>query len=218
VEASLPERKLTMPNYLQEEGDFRIQIVEYGVKERDSGAVCISTKAKILDRWIHATPDKDGYWESWATYDDVHVYGDFYIVLSRERGNKLNDTQITALVEYCGWSGTLSTVQDGSWQPTPCQASVESNTYKDKTNYKMSWLNAFGSSPAGYIDNAAMKRIEAKHASAMRAIAGNVARNAEPPTGGPAPAPPAAPASPPPAPSPTPAPPNSTPADDNIPF
>ena len=173
-----------MPNYLNQEGDFRVQITEYGVKEQKSGAVCISAQARVLDRWIAATDDMDGYWESWAQYQEMFVMGDFYIVLSREKGNKLNDAQIQGLVEHCGWNGSLLSVNDGTWKPIPCRVSVEENTYKEKTYYKMSWLNAYDSTPTGMgkLDDAAIKRIESKHASAMRAIAGNVKRNATPPT------------------------------------
>lgn len=183
-----------MPNYMNQEGDFRVLITEYGAKERESGAICISTSAKVLARWMPAADDKDGYWESWKEHD-VIVYGDFYIVLSREKGNKLNERQIESLVSFCGWDGTLSSINDGTWQPTPCRASVKANEWNNETFYKMSWLNDYESTPGGMgvLDDAAIKRIEAKHATAMRAIAGNAVRNAAPTEDKPAPAPAPAP-------------------------
>jgi len=182
-----------MPNYMNQEGDFRVLIDEYGVKERESGAICISTRAKVLDRWIPADGDQDGYWESWAEHDVV-VYGDFYIILSNAKGNKLNDKQIESLVAYCGWNGALPSIHDGSWKPTPCRASVKGDEYNGETRYKMSWLSDYNSTPGGMsnLDDTAIKRIEARHASAMRAIAGNVKRNTPPVDG-----PPAAPSAPP---------------------
>lgn len=176
-----------MPNYMNQEGDFRVLFVEYGVKERESGAVCISICAKVLDRWMPAADDKDGFWESWAEHDVV-VYGDFYIIL---KNGTLNDKQIESLIEYCGWNGDLSTIHSGSWVPTPCRTSVKGDTYNGETRYKMSWLNDYNSTLGGMnnLDDAALKRIEAKHASAMRAIAGNVNRNAVPPNNGPVSAP-----------------------------
>ena len=171
-----------MPNYMNQEGEFRVQITEYGLKKRDSGAVCISCMAKVLDRWMPVTDDNDGYWESWVEHD-VLVYGDFYIVLSKEKGNKPNTRQIESLVEYCGWDADFNSIQSNSWMPTPCRVSVKGDTYNNETRYKMSWLNSYDSTPSsqlGTVDSTTVKGLVTQHGSSLRAIAGNVTRNKPP--------------------------------------
>jgi len=189
-----------MPNIMNQEGNFRVLIDEYEIKERESGALCISTRAKVIDRWIPPTNEADGYWEPWAEHDVV-VYGDFYIVLSDAKANKINDKHVKALVEYAGWNGALPSIEDNTWVPTPCRVSVEGDTYNDETKYRMSWLYSFDSTPGGgkKLDAATMTRLMAKHSASLRAIAGNVVRNKTAPTElpaatvPPAPAPPAPP-------------------------
>ncbi len=178
-----------MPNEMNQAGDFRVQITEYYLTEKESGSVAITAFAKVLDLWIPAKDDIVGYWEPWQQYD-VLVRGDFWIVGTTVKGNKLNDKMIQSLVAFCEWDGTIQSVHTGNWKPCPCRMTIQENTWEDNTTYKMSWPSSYDSTPGGQrLDDAAMKRIETKHASAMRAIAGNVKRNTSPPSNKPAAAP-----------------------------
>ena len=171
-----------MSNEMNQAGNFRVQITEHYLTEKESGSVAITAFANVLDRWMPPANDTDGYWESWQQHDVV-VRGDFYIVGTTVKGGKLNDKLIEALIQFCGWDGNIQSIQNGSWQPSPCRMSIEDNTYEGKTTYRMGWPSDFNSVPGGQrLDDAGMKRIESKHASAMRAIAGNVKRNTAPPT------------------------------------
>lgn len=171
-----------MSNEMNQAGNFRVQITEYYLTEKESGSVAITAYANVLDRWMLPTDDVDGYWEPWQQHDVV-VRGDFYIVGKIAKGGKLNDKLIEALIQFCGWDGNIQSIHSGSWQPVPCRMSVEDNTYEGKITYRMGWPADFNTAPGGQrLNDAGMKRIESKHASAMRAIAGNVKRNAAPPT------------------------------------
>ena len=174
---------------MNQEGDFRVQITEYYLSEKESGSVAIVADANVLDRWIPPTDVDDGCWEPWQQHNVV-VRGSFYIVGTTAKGGKLNDKLIESLIQFCGWDGNMQSIHAGSWTPSPCRMSIEDNTYEGKTTYRMGWPSDFNSTPGGQrLDDAAMKRIESKHASSLRAIAGNVKRNTVPTTDKPAPAP-----------------------------
>jgi hypothetical protein len=105
----------------------------------------------------------------------------------------VNEKQIEALVKCAGWDGNLSSLVDGSWTPTPLQVSVEEDTYKEQTRYRIAWLNPVDRTPGGgslsNIDTSNVKALEARFGSPIRAIVGSAKRNAAPTTGKP-PAPP----------------------------
>jgi len=90
-----------------------------------------------------------------------------------------------------GWSGNVEELVEGAgWVPKPCQITVDYETFDQQTRLKVNWINEWESAGGGglkVVDAGGVKALAAKHGAKLRAIAGNLARNA-----------PKAPASPPP--------------------
>jgi hypothetical protein len=167
-----------MPTDIDRVGDFQACIYEYGLQEYDSGAVAIAAKATISAMW---NPDAES-WDDWTSYD-VEALGYLFIV---KKDGTVNDKQVDALVNHCGWDGNIASIINATWQPTPCQVKIAPNTYNGETTYRISFLNAFDRVPGGSFGNVDVvkaKELEARHGAALRAIVGNAKRGTAPPNG-----------------------------------
>lgn len=178
------------------EGDCRVEIVEYTLKEFDSGAVAVAIRCKVLE-WFGANEENPvPGWYNWRDYGD-EVTGDIWVVSGQAKGNKLLDKAIQSLVNYAGWDGSFDSIANGTWQPTPCQVVVTKE--KDQRNetvvhYRASFVNDYNRTPGGLsggVKPEQAKALQTKYGQALRAIVGNKMRNQ------PAPAANSRPASPP---------------------
>lgn len=151
-------------------GDFRGEILQFGLQEYDSGAVAIDITARILDAWDREA----GEWEDWRQYD-CQALGRLFVV---KKNGSLNDGPIKSLVAFAGWDGNLESIVNGTWQPTPCAFTIEEDIYKTETRYRIGFVNDYNRTPGGQgnVDAEKAKAIQAKYGSQIRAIAGNVAR------------------------------------------
>lgn len=170
---------------IDREGNFQVEITEYGLREMEapSQAVCVPIKATITAAWNGEA------WEDWRAYQ-VEASGDIWI---GKTDGKTNDKQIEALIKHAGWDGSLAALIDKTFKPTPCSVTVTKDEYKGKVRYRISWLNAFDSVPGGSVSNVdadKVKGLEARFGQTLRALAGNVKRNAPPANGSRPPAPP----------------------------
>lgn len=156
-------------------GNFRAEILDYGLKEMDSGAVAVSLHVLLTEMW-----DVDN-WIPWRDYD-MEAFGDIWIV---KKDKKLNDRQVKALIECAGWDASLSSLTDGSWKPTPCQVEITRETYKNEDRYRISWVNDFNKTPGGgalsNVDANKLRELEARFGSPLRALQGNAKRNGSSP-------------------------------------
>lgn len=167
------------------EGIFRAVIVEYGLKEMDSGAIAVSIKASLKDLW------NNGDWAEWAQYE-MEAEGDLWIVKKDSGGP--NKSQIEALCRCAGWDGNLESIVAGTWQPTPCQVVVKRDEYKGNVRYKIAFVNAYDKTPGALsnVDDTKARELQTRYGAQIRAIAANVARNGTPTNGAPPPPPAAA--------------------------
>jgi len=169
---------------MDQEGNFRIQIMEYELKKSQKGATGIAITAKVLARWLlPSEKNPNGIWEPWEEYD-VEVDGTLWIIGTTEKGEKINQRQAEAIMQSCGWNGSLDDVYNQKWKPTPCQCTVQENEYNGKTTYRINWVNTFDAVPGGGLDKVNandIKSLTARYRSSLKALAGNVQRNAEPP-------------------------------------
>lgn len=165
---------------LDREGNFQIAITEYAVKAYDSGAKAIAVTANVLSQWNAET----GQWDDWSGYEPHVVHG--YLIVIKKDG-KPNNGQVEALCKHAGWNASLSDVADGKWMPTPCQCSVEANTYNDTTTYRIGFINAFDRVPGGMgglsVDEA--KALDMQYGAALRAVAGSATHGTTKPAGKP---------------------------------
>ena len=160
-----------MSQPLEQTGDFRGEITEYSLKYEASGAVAIVVYAAIHEVWNPDTKD----WEDWRRYE-FNVVGYQYVITKAGAANKRT---VTALVMYTGWDGNLESVGAGTWNPTPCQFSVEENIYKEQVSYRISWINAYDSTPGGgSVSPEKARQLQNQFGSQLRAIAGDAVRNA----------------------------------------
>jgi len=165
------------------EGSFQGRILEYGLKEFESGAVAITIKA-ALDKISNGE-----HWEDWEQYD-MEAIGSLFIIKKDNGG--VNNQQVESIVLATGWDGSLNSVVHGTWQPTPCQFVIKSETYKNVLQFRIAFINEHDRIPGGLsnVDIDKAKALEAKYGSSLRAVSGNVKRNTAPaPTGKAMPAP-----------------------------
>lgn len=160
---------------VNKEGSYRGQITSYGLFEADSGAVALKIEAQVVEVW------EDGEWKAYPQDAEVVALGSIWLI---KKDGSLNTPQIEALVGYCEWDGDLASLVRETWKPTPCSFVVNHDEYKGVERYKISWVNAFDSSPssgaAGNVDDIRGGELALTHSAALRAIAGNVKRNANP--------------------------------------
>jgi hypothetical protein len=172
-----------MSQPIDREGNFRAVIESYGVREMESGAVCVAIKAKLTQIW------NGEVWESWEQYDMV-AEGDIWIVKKDNGG--LNSNGVESLIRHAGWDGSFESITDESWQPSPCQVQVQRDDYKGATRYRIAFVNDFNRTPGAMstIDGNKAKELASRFGAQLRAIAGNAKRNVAPLPGKPVPPPP----------------------------
>jgi len=169
-----------MGTELDREGDFQIQIKEYGVTKYDSGATAIAVVATVLAQW---NPDTAS-WDDWTQYD-VDVNG--YLIVIKKDGTP-NAGQVEALCKFAGWNASLAAVAEKTWTPAPCQCSVQMNEYKEQVTYRINFLNAFDRTPGG-IGNMKpedAKALDMQYGASLRALAGSATHGTTKPAGKPA--------------------------------
>lgn len=169
------------------DGAFRGTIQEYGLKEFPSGAVAIKYRADLEEIYNFDT-------ESWHPCSDwdMEVYGDCFVV---KKDGSLNTASVSSLVDHAGWDGQFKSIQDATWEPTPCQFSVKRSEYEGKVYFNAAFINGFDDTPGGgalpMLEPAKVSSLDAKFGSAMRVLTANKMRNqTAPPAGAKPPAPP----------------------------
>lgn len=160
------------------EGTFRGTIVEYGLKEMDSGSIAVSIKAQLTEFFS----DEEG-WVDWTQYD-VEAQGDVWVI---KKDKTINQRAADSLVKFAGWDGTFTSINQGAWHPMPCQFTIKGeapNEYHADTKYSIAFVNDFGRTPGGNLSNVdadRAKQLEGQYGSQMRALFSNVKRNSAKP-------------------------------------
>jgi len=166
-------------------GNFRGEIIDYGLTEQESGAVAVGIEVHIHECWNAETKE----WEDWRQYAPMRAVGYIYVI---KKDGTLNDKQVQSLVQHAAWDGSFESIVNHTWQPSPVHIVVDADTYKGKVQYKINWLNDFDRQPGGIgqIASGRMKDLNAKYGSQLRAVAGSAKKQAVP-NGKPAAPPPA---------------------------
>ena len=202
-----------MTKPLEWAGSCRGQIIEYGLAKMDSGATAVNITARVDEYW----DTEEKAWKDCRTNEsdkaiELEAEGAIWII---KKDGKINQSQAESLMQHADWDGKPTSIQNGSWKPTPCSFVVNKDTYKDESRFRISWLNDYNREPgaSGNVSPEQAQELESQYGSQLRALAGNVARNDVPPPEGKPPAPTSA------------APPGITPAEatagaegDDVPF
>jgi hypothetical protein len=166
-------------------GSFRANITSYGLKQFDSGAVAVAIKAELVSMFY------DGQWGEWPA-GDHEAEGLVWIIKKKDEGGGINENGVKSLINFAGWDGNIESIQSQTWQTTPCVVVVTEDTYKDKKQLRISFVNDYNRTPGGAmsnIDDKAAKELQARFGGSLRALAGNKARNETMPKDRPAPPP-----------------------------
>jgi hypothetical protein len=165
-------------------GDFRGSIIDYGLKEVDSGAVAVSLVVSITEMWDPANKE----WGAWDEYQQ-EATGDVWII--KKDGGGVNENGSQSLVRNAGWNGDLLSIINKTWEPCRIAFSVVRDVYKDVARFKIGFINDFNRAPgaAGNVTPDKAKELATRFGAQLRAIAGNAKRNA-PATNGTPPKPP----------------------------
>lgn len=166
-----------MPQPLDREGDFRGRITDYGLRKYDSGAVAVAVQVAIDECWNGES------WDDWREFD-VEAIGYINIV---KKDKTLNQGAAQSLIDCANWNGSLESIVNHTWDPSPVGVSVRANEYKGQTSYRVEFINAYDSEPGGLgnVDAGIAKQLQMTHGAALRALAGNQARNSASPSGRP---------------------------------
>lgn len=164
-------------------GNFRAEIMDYGLWEPTTGgAVAVQVRAVLTEIW-------DGEaWQPWRQYNMI-AKGNIWVI---KKDGTLNEKSVESLIKATGWGGDIESVVQGAWAPTPCQVVLNEETYKEEVRYVVSFVNEFDRKPGGGMNTVTgdrAKELQARFGSPLRALAGNVKRNAAP-TGSKPPEPP----------------------------
>lgn len=170
-----------MSYQLQQAGTFRGTITEYGLFEPESGAVGVNIKASINEAWDSEAQS----WVDWSEYD-LETEGTAWIV---KKGGGINQKSTESLIQYAGWDGSIESITNGTWKPTPCAFVVNEDNYRDEVRYRIAFINDHDRAPGGggNVSPDRAKELSMQYGAQLRALAGNVARNAAPPAGKPKP-------------------------------
>ncbi len=163
-----------MPTACDREGNFKAEIVGYGVKEMESGSVSISLRARLRE-WF-----SNGEWHPWEEFD-MEAEGDIWIV---KKDGSANEPAVLSLANCCGWDGDLSSIVNETWQPTRCQVVVKKDEYKGNVRFKIAFLNDHDRTPGGMSNLTPDKAraLTSRFGPQFRAIVGTPAPKASPPT------------------------------------
>lgn len=163
---------MSEPIPVDRKGSFRAEIREYGLQEKDSGAVGVRIRCHLLECW----DSENEAWDDWREHN-IEAWGTVWIV---KKDGTINNTGVDSLVKNAGWDGELASIVNSTWQPTPCQVSTDENTYKGETTYPISFVNDYDRVPGanvGNVDGDGLKKLQARFGSSLRAVAGNAKRN-----------------------------------------
>lgn len=158
------------------EGDFRAEILEYGLQKADSGAVGVRMCFRLTAMWNTESQQ----WDDWSQWNVV-AWGSQWII---KKDQKVNTRTVESLSRNCGWDGSLGSIVNNTWEPTPCQVSVKAEEYEGNTSHRVAFVNPFDRIPGanvGNVDIDGLKALEQQFGSSLRAVVGNVKRNTAPP-------------------------------------
>lgn len=174
-----------MSAQLDREGIFKVRPVSWRVKTFPSSkSVAIAIEFVVVAQLDEeSAADKTYTWQDWTVYDEIRVWGDYWVV---KKDGQPNVGTCEQLAEAMGWRGSLKAVQAGPPPQCIVQVTVKSEDYQGKTYYKAAWMNpedyvpTSGGAPAEEVD-----ALEASFGSLLRAATSGKAsppKKAQPPT------------------------------------
>lgn len=166
------------------EGTFRAKIIDFGLREYESGAIAAMLRAQLTDLWDPETKE----WVRWSEYD-MQAVGPIWLV---KKDGSLNDNGCQSLVRCAGWDGDFDSIVNLTWHPTPVQVVTKANEYDGNVTYPITFVNQYDREP-GSISNLSpekAKALKSRFGSQLRALVGTEQNRQAPKPAGKPPAPP----------------------------
>jgi hypothetical protein len=165
-------------NELQQPGNYRGLIRSYELHWTKNKALALSIVAGIEEWWS----DENNEWVD-CRDSEMETRGEIIIL---KTDGAVNDLQAKALVNYAAWDGNLESLSNAKWEPAPCAFRVDSNVWKNVETWRISFLNAYDSTPGimGKVDSTEAKQLQMRFGASLKALAGNAARTQAPPPAG----------------------------------
>lgn len=148
---------------LSEVGKFRGEIVDYELKEFDSGSVLVKLFIEVTEKLV----DKN-----WQVEPSKEFVGDVWVV--GRKGLQKNACQ--NLMEHAGWSGSFQAITNREWHPTPIGFETEMN---QQYGLQLRYINSYESQ--GNSSTVSGKSLDEKLGGQVRSIKAN-AKFAEAPS------------------------------------
>lgn len=175
-------------------GVFRGQIVEYWiVTAKESQSVAVGVQASLTEYWDEGQKG----WVDWSPYD-VFASGRIWVI---KKDGTPNQRAVENLVQIASWDGSFTSIHSKTWEPMRCVFVIKAKEYQGQTTYEIDQLRDHDADPEKVgtftLDDETIRKLQAQHGSALRAVASSVKRNGQAaPAGKPAAPRPAAKSSP----------------------
>jgi hypothetical protein len=175
------------------EGYFRGTIQVYLLEQSEkTGTYNLSIQVLFDEHYYTDPATNETGWVGWPY--EHGAYGYLNLV---KKDQKLNDINMTNLIEHAGWDGNFESMGNNTWQPQRCGFKVKTDTYKDVTSFKVDGVNSLDFTPGekskAKVNPQAGSDLNKMFGSQVRALASSLKRNATPPTTPKPPSPPPAP-------------------------
>lgn len=148
--------------YLQKPGQYRLKLIDYGLKEERSGSIAITLKAITT-----AAPGVEG---GWVDCEQKIVEGSIYVVV--KNGNELSDRNAKSLMDHVGWDGNFESVVAKTWQPKAFSGEVKEEIFNGKPQIKLAFVNGFEAAPTMGLGRA--RELQAKWGAGLLALGGTL--------------------------------------------
>ncbi len=166
-----------MSQEIDREGTFRGVINSYWIRDAKEGKATAVAFIGDLQEYYNEETEQ---WEDWRQYQ-YEGEGALWII---KKDGSLNNNAIESLVANCDWDGDLTSISQKTFNPTPCQFVVKSETYRDQVRYRIEFVNDFSASPNGgkyVVSDEKVNALKNQYGSQMRALAGQFKRNSTKP-------------------------------------
>ena len=164
--------------WLDREGLFKAAIAESGLQDtKESQALAFVCKFDLLAMWNGTE------WEDWSSYG-AQCYGNFWIL--KKDGSPNKDT-CESVAEAVGWNGDLLAL-NADLRGHEVQIFAKRDEYQGNVKFKAAYLHKVDAEPTSgirAIDEAAIKQLQNRYGSQLRALVGGTKKpdgSAKPPT------------------------------------
>ncbi len=148
-------------------GTFRGEVVEYYLKNYESGSVALYVKVAIYQGL------NDGVWEDWG---GGRVSADGFINVVK-KDKTMNKKSVLNIIKSTGWDGSFASIESGEFKPYPVKITVKKNSYEGNITYPIAYLNHYEGMQGNSMNQDEVNALDTMFGADIRAMAGNIQIN-----------------------------------------